>query len=49
MSNAKVKADSFWGDLANALLLSPPHRDQPALEVKESDVQIIDGSKKRRR
>lgn len=26
MSDAKVRKDSFWGDLANALLLSPPYR-----------------------
>lgn len=25
--NAKIKVDSFWGDLANALLLSPVHRE----------------------
>lgn len=26
MSKAKVRSDSFWGDLANALVLSPVHR-----------------------
>ena len=32
MSGAKVRVDSFLGDLANALLLSPPYREpaQPA-------------------
>lgn len=36
MSGAKVRVDSFWGDLANSLLLSPPFREvaQPA---KDSD------------
>lgn len=39
MSDAKVKADSFWGDLVNALLMSPPHREQPASDAKGDDVK----------
>lgn len=27
MSKAKVRKDSFWGDFANASLLSSPHRE----------------------
>jgi len=37
---AKIKADTFWGDLANALVLSPVHREPftpTRKEIKEFD------------
>lgn len=33
MNEPKVRVDSFWGDLVNALLLRPPFRE-PAQPVK---------------
>lgn len=38
MSEAKVRKDSFWGDVANALLLSPPYRKPLQSPKSESEV-----------
>jgi hypothetical protein len=37
MSGPKIRVDSFWGDLANALVLSPVYREpvQPEKAVAQ--------------
>lgn len=43
MNESKFRVDSFWGDVANALLLRPPYREpaQPVVGCSKCNCDCV--------